>query len=96
LHQLAYKSSEEVVNVLTRYKGIGEWTANIFLIFSLGRIDALPKNDLGLWRALGKTYGITLNDSNAFEKITSRWKPYRTVGCWYMWKSLNFKNIRQQ
>jgi len=85
LDRLARASNGNVIERLLRYNGIGEWTANIFLIFSLGRIDALPKSDLALQRAIAKAYGTPSNNDwpSIFDRITSNWKPYRTIACWY-------------
>lgn len=71
---------EEVVRELVAVKGIGRWTAEMFLMFSLGRPDILPNDDLGINKAL-KNLKITSKD-------TEKWKPYRTVASWYLWRSL--------
>ncbi len=89
MRSISKLSDEEVVEQLTQIKGIGRWTAEMFLIFSLGRMDVLAVGDLGL------RIGIQLYNSadelpNAaeFEKLGERWRPYRTVATWYLWKSL--------
>jgi DNA-3-methyladenine glycosylase II len=71
---------EEVVKELVQVKGIGRWTAEMFLMFSLARPDILPKDDLGINKAL-KNLKIKSID-------TKKWKPYRTVASWYLWRSL--------
>lgn len=73
-------SDEEVIVELIKVKGIGRWTAEMFLMFSLARPDILPKDDLGINKAL-KNLKIVEND-------TEKWKPYRTVASWYLWRSL--------
>ena len=71
---------EEVVQELIKVKGIGRWTAEMFLMFGLGRLDILPKDDLGINKAL-KNLKISPKD-------TEKWRPYRTVASWYLWRSL--------
>ncbi len=84
---------DSAICYLTGFKGIGEWTAKIFLLFSLGRMDILPTGDAALRRAMQKEYDLkTFTDYN-FSRITNRWKPYRSVACWYLWKSLGIENI---
>lgn len=82
-------SDEEVVVQLTQIKGIGRWTAEMFLIFSLGRMDVLPVGDLGLRKGI-QIYNSSSELPNAteIEKIAEKWRPYRTVATWYLWKSL--------
>lgn len=90
---MSYMDDAKVVEQLTQFKGIGEWTANIFLIFSLGRIDAFPRNDLALRRAVARAYDVDVEDEDTFDLIVTRWQPYRTVACWYMWRSLGIQSI---
>lgn len=73
-------SDEEIITKLIKVKGIGRWTAEMFLMFSLARPDILPKDDLGINKALKKL--------KIEEKDTMKWKPYRTVASWYLWRSL--------
>lgn len=85
-------SDEEVINELTMVKGIGRWTAEMFLMFSLGRLDVLPVADLGLQNAIQKAYGFKTRPSErTIRRIAEQWKPYRSIGSWYMWKSLDNK-----
>ena len=76
-------------------KGIGKWTADMFLIFCLGRPDVLPVGDLGLRRAMMKTYELAeLPPPEKMQEIANAWKPYSSVATWYLWKSLEkFKGI---
>jgi len=89
LRSLSKLSDEEVVEQLTQVKGIGRWTAEMFLIFSLGRMDVLPVGDLGLRKAV-QLYKSSSELPNAaeIEKLAEKWRPYRTVATWYLWKSL--------
>jgi len=85
----------EVVEQLVQVKGIGKWTADMFLIFCLGRPDVLPVGDLGLRRAMMVTYRLAeLPLPTKMQEIADAWKPYCSVATWYMWKSLEkFKGI---
>lgn len=78
---------EEVIKHLTEVKGIGEWTAHMFLIFSLGRLDVLPHADLGFQNSLVRQYQL---DSRPTKKqmmeIAETWHPYRSVAVWYLWQ----------
>jgi DNA-3-methyladenine glycosylase II len=86
LHQLG---DEEVIERLTTVKGIGEWTAHMFLIFALRRQDILPTGDLGIRAAIRKAYGLAeLPKPPEMQKIAERWRPYCTVASWYLWRSL--------
>lgn len=80
INNLYLLKDEEIIKELTIVKGIGRWTAEMFLMFSLARPDILPKNDLGINKAL-KNLKIKQKDIN-------KWKPYRTIACWYLWRSL--------
>ena len=81
---------EEVVEELTRVKGIGVWTAEMFLIFHLGRPDVLPVGDLGIRRAVQLAYGLDdLPDPDRLEQIGEPWRPHRTLACLYLWRSLH-------
>jgi DNA-3-methyladenine glycosylase II len=86
---------EEIVEQLIKMKGIGRWTAEMFLIFCLGRPDVFPLRDLGIRKAIQKWY---FDSESATEKqmseLSLRWKPYRSTATWYLWKSLsNFDTI---
>jgi DNA-3-methyladenine glycosylase II len=80
-------SDEEVLGMLTEVKGIGEWSAHMFLIFALGRLDVFPVGDLGLRNALIRMYRLRKPTPAQLQKIGKRWAPYRTIGSWYLWKS---------
>lgn len=90
IRSLKDKSDEDVILHLTQVKGIGRWTAEMFLIFSLGRLDVLPVGDLGLKKGMQRLYCMpNLPEKEEIERIARRWRPYRTVATWYIWKSLN-------
>jgi 3-methyladenine DNA glycosylase/8-oxoguanine DNA glycosylase len=80
---------EEVIAKASSVKGIGRWTAEMYLIFSLGRPDVLPVDDLGVRRGMQITYGLTdLPKPDEMRRIAAPWQPYRSAGTWYMWRSL--------
>jgi DNA-3-methyladenine glycosylase II len=78
-----------VIEHLTRVKGIGVWTAQMFLMFALRREDVLPVADLGIRSAIKKAYGLNdLPKPPEMERIAAAWKPYTSIACWYLWRSL--------
>jgi DNA-3-methyladenine glycosylase II len=79
-------SDEEVIAELTKIKGVGRWTAEMILIFTLRRPDVFSIGDLGLRNAIIKLYGIT--DQQEMLKLAESWSPYRSTACWYLWRSL--------
>jgi DNA-3-methyladenine glycosylase II len=82
----------EVTERLTRVKGIGVWTAHMFLIFALRRPDVLPVGDLGIRAAVRKAYGLEqLPPPAEVERLGACWRPYATVASWYLWRSLEGK-----
>ncbi|MCY0387960.1 DNA-3-methyladenine glycosylase [Robbsia sp. Bb-Pol-6] len=85
----ASMDDEDVIEELTRIRGIGRWTAEMFLIFNLMRPDVLPLDDLGLIKAISVNYfsGEPVTRSEARE-VAANWEPWRTVATWYMWRSL--------
>jgi DNA-3-methyladenine glycosylase II len=78
-------SDEEVIEVLTSYWGIGRWTSEIFLMFTLGRLDVLANNDVGLERS----HSILYPNSPSIQITSEKWKPYRTIASWYLWKFID-------
>ena len=87
-------SDEDVIQHLTQVKGIGVWTAHMFLMFSLRRPNVLPTGDYGVQMAVKKHYKKRkLPKPKDMEKIARAWEPYRSVACWYMWRSLDIKTI---
>ena len=89
MRKISTKSDEYVIEQLTSLRGIGRWTAEMFLIFSLGRLDVLPVGDLGLKKGIQLMYSFDdLPDEREIEQLAETWRPYRTVATWYLWKSL--------
>src|SRR5579864_4590875 len=87
-------ADEEVIRHLTQVKGIGVWTAHMFLMFSLRRPNVLPTGDYGVQMAIRKHYKKRkLPKPQDMEKIAKAWEPYRSVACWYMWKSMDTKTL---
>ena len=80
---------EQIIEQLICVKGIGRWTAEMFLIFSLGRIDVLPVADLGLKKGIQLMYSLKdLPSEKQIVHFGEAWRPYRTIATWYIWKSL--------
>lgn len=89
LNQIGRLTDEKVIEELTKIRGIGVWTAQMFLMFSLGRPDVFPVGDLGIRNGIGKMYGFDERPSEAeCLEIASRWAPYRTIASWYCWRIL--------
>lgn len=81
---------DEVMRQLVAVKGIGRWTAEIFLMFRLGRADIFPADDLGLMNAVQRAYGLrTRPDARRLRTIGEKWRPYRSIAAWYLWQSLS-------
>ena len=81
---------EAVIEALTQVKGVGRWTAEMFLIFRLQRPDVLPVGDLGIVKAVQRAYKLRKAPSpDRLTRIGEAWRPYRSVACWYLWASLN-------
>ena len=120
--KLVDMSDDEVIEHLTQVKGVGVWTAHMFLMFTLRRANVLPTGDFGIRMAIHRQYleraakrkngtgqsknnknkksgpklpkrKITLPTPEQMEKIAKRWEPYRSVACWYLWRSLDVKTI---
>ena len=88
LDQLEKQSDDEVKRELIKIKGIGPWSAEMFLIFSLKRPDIFSVGDLGLRTAIEKLYGIKRNNLKQIEKLSLTWKPHRSLACRLLWASL--------
>ena len=87
--ELLALSDEAVIERLTEVKGVGVWTAHMFLIFALRRTDVLPLGDLGIRAAIRKAYGFAeLPEAAEMQALAARWRPYCTVASWYLWRSL--------
>jgi DNA-3-methyladenine glycosylase II len=89
LEELHARSDEEIIAALRAVKGIGLWTAQMFLMFRLGRPDVLPVHDLGIRKAAQKLFRLrSLPAPERLEKLAEPWRPYRTIASWYLWRSL--------
>ncbi len=90
LDHIAEQDDERVVEELTQVKGLGRWTAEMFLMFHLGRPDVLPVGDLGIRKAAMIEYGLEeMPDPETLERLGERWRPYRSLACLYLWRSLD-------
>jgi len=90
LKGLSRRTDEEIVRDLVQVKGIGVWTAQMFLIFSLARMDVFPHEDLGIRVALRNLYRLKEKpDKTVSYRIANRWRPYATLASWYCWRSLD-------
>lgn len=86
---------EEIIARLVAVKGIGRWTAEMFLIFALNRTDVLPVGDLGLKKAVQRAYGLRkIPSPERIQKIARPWRPYRSIATWYLWRSLNQLGVK--
>ena len=88
---ISKRSNDEIINELTKVKGIGVWTAHMFLIFTLGRLDVLPVGDLGIKNAIKKNYRLKeLPNESQIAALCKKkkWKPYQSIASWYLWMSL--------
>lgn len=89
MRTISKMSDEDVITHLTQVKGIGRWTAEMFLIFSLGRQDIFPVGDLALRKGVQMLFSLQeMPKPKEAEKLGQRWKPHRTAATWYLWKSL--------
>jgi DNA-3-methyladenine glycosylase II len=96
LDRIARLTDDEVIELLVQVKGIGVWTAQMFLIFSLGRLDVFPHDDLGVRAAIRNLYGLDdLPDKETSHRIAMPWRPYASVASWYCWRSLEFKDEKR-
>ncbi len=86
----------EVISAVTEVKGIGPWTAEMFLIFALGRVDVFSYGDAGLQRAIRWLFGLEMNpDKDNIRSLTEVWKPYRTIASLYLWESVDKGYVNQ-
>lgn len=87
-------TEEDVIAHLTQVKGVGVWTAHMFLMFTLRRPDILPTGDYGIQAAIKKHYKKRKwPKPEVMQKIAKPWAPYRSIACWYLWKSLDVKTV---
>ena len=90
--EIKLQDDNEVIKSLTKVNGIGNWTAEMFMIFYLGRPNILPINDIGIINSLVKIYGEDKKNIN-FEKYFLLWSPWNTVASWYLWRNIDQKII---
>ncbi len=90
LSDIAGKSDSEVLSTLMELKGVGRWTAEMFMIFSLNRLDILPINDAGFRKSISKFYldGKKATDEDIL-RISKNWRPYRSIAVWYLWRGVD-------
>ena len=90
LDRIDTMTDDEVIDALTQVKGIGRWSAEMFLMFRLHRPDVLPVDDLGIVNAVRNVYRLRKKPTaERIRKIGEAWRPYRSVACWYLWRSLD-------
>ncbi len=91
-HRFHRMEDEAIIEHLIRVKGIGRWTAEIFLMFNLGRPDVIPADDLGVQNAVMRHYRLAERPNRkTLVELAERWRPYRTAAAWYLWRSLDIK-----
>lgn len=88
--QLKSMTDDELIEYLVQIKGVGRWTVEMLLMFSLGREDVFPKDDLGIQNGIVKLYGIQASNKKdlyaQMDLVAQKWKPYRTLACKYLWR----------
>jgi DNA-3-methyladenine glycosylase II len=90
-------ADEDVINALTQIKGIGRWTAEMFLIFRLQRPDILPVGDLGIVNAIQRAYRMRKKPTpDRMRKLGEAWRPYRSIATWYLWRSLDNEPVKKE
>ena len=90
LPKLETMSNEAVIKSLSQVKGIGRWTAEMYLIFSLGRLDVFPVDDSSIRAAMIRIYHIQkTNFTDGAKKISDQWRPFRTIACWYLYRYMD-------
>src|SRR3954470_7662589 len=88
--ELLRMTDEEIIERLTKVRGIGRWTVEMLLLFDLGRLDVWPVADYGVQKGFAKTFGKRkLPTRTQFMKIGEKWRPYRSVAAWYFWRALD-------
>ena len=86
LMKLHSEDDDTIRRELKQVKGIGDWTVDIYLMFGLARLDVFPIGDLALRKAVGSAYGIAPGDMAAILKVAGNWRPYRSIGSWYLFR----------
>ncbi len=95
---LKHLSDAEIVSLLTQIRGIGKWTVEMFLMFTLGRLDVFPSSDLGVRQGFSYVYGLSeLALPKEMDAHSERWKPYRSAAAWYLWRAVDLqKKLKSQ
>ena len=94
--RIARALDEEAIAELTQVRGIGRWTAQMYLLFSLGRPDIFAPDDLGLRKAIANLYALPNSPKRQhFEDLSAMWRPWRSVASWYLWRSLEWSDDQQ-
>ena len=94
LEAVEHLDDEDVITALTTVKGVGRWTAEMFLMFRLHRPDVLPVGDLGILTAVQRAYGLRKRPTpERLRKLGEAWRPYRSIACWYLWRSLDNETL---
>lgn len=97
LEELEAMDDESIIKTLTQVKGLGRWSVQMLLIFRLNRLDVLPVDDLGVRAGIRKVYGLSeLPNKKTIESLGQKWKPYRAIASWYLWRSLETTSISSQ
>lgn len=92
LKNIARRKNDAIIDELTQVKGIGVWTAQMFLIFSLGRLDVMPADDLGIQNAVKRFYDLDERPTAAeVRQFGEAWHPYESIASWYLWQGLDLK-----
>ena len=86
LSTLHEKDDSDIRRLLKEVKGIGDWTVDMYLLFGLGRIDVFPVTDLALRKSMSSVYGLDVNDIEGATRVAEKWKPYRSIASWYMYR----------
>jgi len=90
LARIGRLDDDEIIEELTAIRGVGRWTAQMFLIFCLGRLDVFPHDDFGVRKAIRDLYGLAdMPDKAASHEIAAPWRPYASIASWYCWRSLD-------
>ena len=87
IDKLASFDDATVIELITSVKGMGPWSAQMYLMFVLNRLDVFPVRDLGIQKGMMKLYGKRIDEKRML-KISEKWRPYRTIASWYLWRSL--------
>ncbi len=88
-----YMTDEQVAESIMQVKGLGPWSAQMYLMFVLRHLDVFSAGDLGIRNAIVRLYRVNPETAD-FEAFAERWRPYRTIACWYLWASLNNRPIK--